>query len=253
MPNYNKLNYEFEIYDYFKSCPYKLRLTYDWSSNECLLDNNKIDPMLFKIELQEKHNIVFTNGDRFMYALKMYCKSRVINEDILDSYTLQVNDIITKLSTEYINSKDILIKLNIHPSNFKKEEPKVVNALKALGYISSKIYNKELQKQLRVWVKDNTRQLSTPIDKVLDKIKVLSNEELDKLDKVLTMNSLSTLPDNIQEQLNNNYIEINQLKQENNKLLQNNLELADSLNKLETKEATPVKEVANVSALELYA
>ena len=149
MTNYNRLKDVHEIIDWLKSSKYYTALSYDFSSEECLINNQSINIKLFRLEIQEKYSTVFLNGENFKYALITICQAKTDNLNELDSFTLLIKDILQSnkyKDKEYVQVKDILISLNIHASNFKKEESKIAKVLKRLGY------EKKVKDKAQVWM-----------------------------------------------------------------------------------------------------
>lgn len=234
MTNYNKLKDEHEIFDFLIKSKYAKDLSYDYSDNRCLYLNQDIDIQVFRTELQYKTDTVFLNGENFNYALQRVCKHLTTKEDnVLDSYTLSVLQILQSnkfKDKEEIQIKEILEQLNISKILYKSEEQKVAKSLKQLGYVSKLLKNDT--GKYRAWIKVDQGNTAPLIN-----LETLLQEERSRVTRLTTLlDEQIKSTEEYKEQLEISTIE-------NNKLLQNNLDLANKIKQLEFKEATPVVEV----------
>jgi hypothetical protein len=226
MSNYNKLKEEHEIFDFLIKSKYAKDLSYDYADNRCLYLNQDIDIQVFRTELQYKADTVFLNGENFNYALQRVCKHLTPKEDnVLDSYTLSVLQILqsNKLNNkEEIQIKEILEQLNISKILYKSEEQKVAKSLKQLGYVSKLLKNET--GKYRAWIKVEQGRTTPLID-----LEALLQEERTRVTR------LNLLLDEHTKLANKQKEELELSKQENTKLLNTNLELANKIKELEAK------------------
>ena len=232
MSNYSKLKDVHEVIDWLKASKYYTALSYDFSSEECLLNSQSINLKLFRLEIQEKYSTVFLNGENFKYALITVCQSKTDNLNELDSFTLLIKDILQSnkyKDKEYIQVKDILVSLGIHPSNFKREEKKVAKVLKQLNY---KKVNRD---NTKVWILDKipVMLVNANTDSELKALPTKEEYQLCQLQSKLAEKDerIDTLETYVVE-LNK---ELQTYKIENTKLLNTTLEFANKIKELETK------------------
>lgn len=228
MTDYKELNKVHDIFIWLEQSVYYNKLSFDYVSEECLLDNKVIDFMLFRVEIQKKFYTVFLNGENFKYALMQVCKNKTKNIDFIDSFVLLVKDLLNTekfKNKEYIQIKDLLSAFKIHPTNYKKEEKKIAKALKELGY------EKTVKDRAKVWRLSELTSLtsSSQNNQSLEELEHIPDKDCNQFNQLLPPQEQA-----IDNTVNNEIDELKKLLEEeqnkNKKLERDNRLLKEELN-----------------------